>query len=351
MLKYNTKGAVDSINFVLKAKVQEWDDFKKMIDTNKTLSPEQKSEILAVVDGSEGDYRAKEKKLWKLKSYKTLLKEVYPKLRTSSTELLVVKKKKSNAEMSLLAKGIIEGKLSVDTLKDEELAYAATLTPDMKEKEAIYLAATKKNDSWVAHNNLAAVELEMAKKSMDATEKKKLIESAQLHLEIARTKNEGAAEVQTNIGTAYLLLNNIPKATESLIKAAQLSKNDEITAGINGVAGALYIKAGNYPNAISSLGKGTDAPEVKYNYALANLLNKNFDVAKGAFKEAQNADQNNAWAFYCAAITGARQNNIEDLASNLAKAVKIDNSLKAKALADLEFKDFVTNAAFTSALK
>ncbi|MBC7391064.1 MAG: hypothetical protein H7329_17800 [Opitutaceae bacterium] len=351
MLKYNTKGAVDSINFVLKAKVQEWDDFKAMLDTNKTLSDDQKAEIKGIVDGGDGDFRAKEKQLQKLKSYKVVLKQIYPKLRTSKTEILSVKKKKSDAEISLLSKGISEGSVKNDTLSDEELAYAATLTPDVKEKEGIYSAATKKNDSWVAHNNLAAVQLEQAKKSTNADEKKKLIESALLHLEIARVKNESAPEVQANIGTAYLLSGNLLKAKEALAKASQMNKSDEVSAGLNAVLGTLQIKAGDYNGAVASLSKGSDAPEVKYNLALAYLLNKNFDTAKAAFKEAENADQSNAWAFYCAAVTGARMNNAEDVASNLLQAVKLDSSLKAKALSDLEFRDFVTNPAFLNSLK
>ncbi len=351
MLKYNTQGAVDSVNFVLKAKVQEWDAFKTVLDSSKKFTYEQKVEILAVLNAPEGDFRAKEKQLSKLKSYKKLVKEIYPVLRTSSTELLVVKKKKTDAEMSVLSKGIVVGSVKNDTLTDEELAYAATLTPDLKEKEGIYTAATKKNDSWIAHNNLAAVQLELAKKSTNADEKKKLIESAQLHLEIARTKNETASEVQANIGTAYLLSGDLAKAKVALAAAGTLSKSNEVSAGVSSVVGGLLIKAGDYNGAISALSKGADATEVKYNLALAYLLNKNFDTAKAAFKEAQNADQSNAWAFYAAAVTGARMNVIEDVTSNLAQAIKLDGSLKSKAVTDLEFREFVTNSAFINVLK
>jgi len=351
MLKYNTKTAVDSISFVLKAKVQEWDDFKAMVDSNKVLTRDQKTEILDIVNGPDGDFRAKEKTLSKLKSYKILLKEVYPKLRTSNTELLTVKKKKSEAEISLLSKGVANGSIKQDTLSDEELAYSATLTPDLKEKETIYTAATKKNDSWVAHNNLAATQLEQAKKSINADEKKALLENALLHLQIASNKNAASAEVQANMATAYLLSGDIVKAKAALGSASQLAKSDEVSAGISGVAGVLQIKSGDYNGAIASLSKATDAPELKYDLALAYLLNKNFDTAKPAFKEAQNADQNNAWAYYAAAVTGARVNNIEDVTTNLAKAVQLDSSLKAKALADLEFRDFVANEAFKNVLK
>jgi tetratricopeptide (TPR) repeat protein len=351
MLKYNTQKAVDSVNFVLKAKVQDWEAFKTVLDSSRKFTYDEKISILAVLNNGAGDFLAKEKQLQKLKSYSKLLKEIYPLLRTSTTELLVVKKKKSDATMSVLSKAIVQGSVKNDTLSDKELAYAATLTPDLKEKEDIYLAATKKNDSWVAHNNLAAVQLDQAKKTTNADQKKKLIESALLHLEIARAKNENASEVQANIGTAYLLSGNLAKSKEALVKAAQWSKSNEVTAGVNSAIGVFQIKMGDYAGAIASLSNGSDVPEVKYNLALAYLLSKNFESAKAAFKEAQNADQNNAWAYYCAAITGARMNNVEDLVSNLSKAVKLDSSLKSKATLDLEFRDFVSNPEFINALK
>jgi len=351
LLKYNSKKAVDSVNFVVKAKVQDWDDFKMVLDSTRKFTYEEKIEILALLNNGSGDFLEKEKQLKKLKSYGKLLKEVYPVLRTSSTELLVVKKKKSDATMSVLSKAIVQGTVKNDTLNDKELAYAATLTPDLKEKEGIYLAATKKNDSWVAHNNLAAAQLDQAKKITNDEQKKQLIESALLHLEIARTKNENASEVQANIGTAYLLSGNLAKSKEALVKAAQWSKSNIVTAGVNSVIGVFQIKMGDYAGAIVSLSNGSDVPEVKYNLALAYLLSKNFESAKVAFKEAQNADQNNAWAYYCAAITGAKMNNLEDLASNLSKAVKLDSSLKSKATLDLEFRDFVSNPEFINSLK
>ena len=52
--------------------------------------------------------------------------------------------------------------LPADTLSFEELMYAATLTPSLEEKAAIYEAATKKGSNWNAHNNLGAAYIAQA---------------------------------------------------------------------------------------------------------------------------------------------------------------------------------------------
>ena len=90
----------------------------------------------------------------RLKTYSKVFKDVYPKLRTAKTEILVVKDKKTDAEMSVLSKQVTQGSVSADTLSFEEMMYAATLTPSLEEKAAIYEAATKKGSNWNAHNNL-----------------------------------------------------------------------------------------------------------------------------------------------------------------------------------------------------
>ena len=56
-------------------------------------------------------------------------------------------------------------------LTQEELLYAATLTPILTEKEGIYKASIGISDNWVAHNNLGAVFLDMAKKEISGKER------------------------------------------------------------------------------------------------------------------------------------------------------------------------------------
>ena len=98
----------------------------------------------------------------KLPTYKKVFKDVYPKLRTAKTEILTIKDKKTDAEISVLSKQITQNSVKADTLSFEELMYSATLTPSLDEKVAIYEAATKKGTNWNAHNNLGATYIALA---------------------------------------------------------------------------------------------------------------------------------------------------------------------------------------------
>ena len=131
-----------------------------------------------------------------------------------------------------------------------------------------------------------------------------------------------------------------------------LAKDSDVKKAASGIAGACEIRNGNYVNAISHLlnADATDAT-VKYDLALAYLLSKNYDKAKLAFDDATTADPNNALAYYGSAITAARTNTLDILTARLAKAVKLDEKLRAKALEDLEFMNYWNNNLFKEALK
>ncbi len=59
----------------------------------KAFLQNKKTEYLNIVNGG-GDFESQEKSLKKLPTYKKVFKDVYPKLRTAKTEILVVKEKK-----------------------------------------------------------------------------------------------------------------------------------------------------------------------------------------------------------------------------------------------------------------
>ena len=156
MDKYDYKDAAAQIKFILKPVVEDWTEFKIMLEDYDGIDQSAKSQILSIVNGS-GSFEDKEDALHKLASYKKVFKDVYPELRRARTEILTVIEKRTDAEISVLAKQIAEGKLPADTLSYGELAYAAYLTPSVKEKIAIYEAAVKVYDNWACHNNLGAV--------------------------------------------------------------------------------------------------------------------------------------------------------------------------------------------------
>ena len=351
MKHFNYKGAVDSIKFVTKGVVLDWELLKKELAVNTTdVTPEQSAEILAIVNGP-GSFEEKEKQIEKLSYYKkTILGKVYPKCRVARTEILTVKKKKSDAEIRILAAGIADGSIKIDTLNEQELAYAGTLTPVLSEKEAIYKALVKKTDNWVAYNNLGAVYLEMAKLEVDDNARLKLLDLGINNFQQS-IKRKDNAEAHTNLASSHLLRGVRTEARTEVNLALALPVSDDVRKGLNGILGVLDIKEGKYDLAIADLAKSNEDVTVLFNYALAYLLKKDFNAAKAGFEKVISKDANNAWAYYGAAVTAARMKDEAGITSNLSKATKLNKKLVDKALGDLEFQDYWNSENFKNALK
>lgn len=342
--------AVDSISFVSKGLIMDWEGLKKELAATTLLDEAQKTEVLNIINGS-GDFASKEAQIEKLSSWKTIFFKIYPKLRAARTEILTVKKKKSDAEISLLAKSITDGSVKLDTLNENELGYAATLTPVLSEKEAIYTALVKKNDSWVAHNNLGAVYLEMAKREADAAKRSSLVEKAVTSLNMSLKKQE-SGEAHANLASASLMKNDRPNARTEAMKATDgATSSDFVKKGASGIIGVLDIKDGKYDMAIQNLSKSTDSSEVVYNLALANLLKKDFGPAKTGFDKYKTMVSGDAHGFYLAAVTAARQGDEATLVANLKQAVTLYRPAAEKAVNDLEFANFVNSENFKNAIK
>ncbi|MDH5398134.1 MAG: hypothetical protein OEX02_08315 [Cyclobacteriaceae bacterium] len=345
MDRYDYKGLADSINFVLKPIVEDWNEFKTALSAYEGISSEDKSQYLNIVNGS-GSFEEKEKQISKLPGYKKIFDEIYPELRSAKTSILTVMEKKTDAQISVLAKQITQGQVSADTLSEKELMYAATLTPSLDEKAAIYEAATKKSGSWNAHNNLGAVYIAQAIEN--ASQMSALAGKAEAQLNIAANKNN-TAEVSANLGSVYLMQGNYAKAYAALLNASGLSSED--AQGVNGVKGATEIMMAKYGDAISSESSASESAVNLFNKGLAQLLNKDNQNAISSFEEATAQDESFALAHYGAAIAEARSNNLQGVIDNLKNAISNDPELKAKALNDLEFRNYAANELFVNVLK
>ncbi|MEJ7644463.1 MAG: hypothetical protein WKF87_07695 [Chryseolinea sp.] len=347
MKKYDYKGKADSINFILKPVIQDWNNFKEVLANYEGITSEEKAEYLNLVNGG-GTFESQEKDMKRLKSYRKIFKDVYPKLRTAKTEILVVKDKKTDAEMTVLSKQVTQGSLSADTLAYEEMMYSATLTPSLEEKVAIYEAATKKGSNWNAHNNLGAAYIAQAIET--PANAASLADKALAQLEIAAKLNE-APEVHANLASVHMIKGNAYAAYNHAAKALSSGLAGDNVAGVNGVKGAAEIVKAQYAAAISSESAATDNADNLFNKGLAQLLNKDYQNALTSFKEASAKNTNMGLAYYGAAIASARLGNADDVVSSLSNAVKGDPSLKEAALADLEFFKFQTTETFRNALK
>ncbi|MBV6643832.1 MAG: hypothetical protein KI790_00195 [Cyclobacteriaceae bacterium] len=335
MRRYDYKGLADSIEFILKPVVEDWAAFKAALREYEGVSDDAKSQMTRIVDGT-GTFEDKEKQLQKIDGYKKVFDDLYPGLRSAKTEILTVKPKKSAAEIAVLSKLIVSGDAKPDTLSDEEFLYSATLTPSLEEKEAIYMAATKRGGSWIAHNNLAAAYL--AKAKAGEGDKNKLVEDALTQLEIAANKNK-TAEVAANMGSGYLMQGEYSKAYEALGEAESLSPSNNLKAEINGLKGAIEIRMGEYDKAKASFANAKSADKVNFDRGLVNLLSKDYAAANTGFDGATDGTIA-ADAYYYKAVTAARSGNASDVISNLKEAVAKDSDLKDKALNDLEFVNF-----------
>ncbi|CAN5494625.1 tetratricopeptide repeat protein [soil metagenome] len=351
MRSYDYQGAADSINFVTKPVVEDWTEFKEMLQDYDNVSSEQKNEILSIVNGP-GNFEEKENRLSRLPSYRQIFRDIYPQLRTAQTEVLSVIDKKPETEISVLSRQIATGQVSADTLSDEELAYSATLTPSLKEREEIYKAAIKKSDKWQAHNNLAATYIEMASGADSEEERKRYIDMANTQLEIASTQQE-TPEVLSNMAIVQMKQGNTAKAMSTINRASQMQATEATGRDISGVKGALEIRAGRYDQAINTLSRADDSPINLFNKGLAQLLKKDFQNASTTLNEVikQNNPMVQADAHYLLAVTNARMNNESQLNNNLQKAVSANPELKERALKDAEFIKYQENDNFRSSLR
>jgi hypothetical protein len=80
-------------------------------------------------------------------------------------------------------------------------------------------------------------------------------------------------------------------------------------------------------------------------------LSKDFEKAKTAIAAANDGNTTDGLGFYIAAIIAARTNDPATTYTNLQKAISITDSLRAKALDDLEFAKFFTEQGFKDAIK
>ncbi|HEY9117090.1 MAG TPA: hypothetical protein VIN11_04640, partial [Roseivirga sp.] len=348
MDKYDYQGMSSQIRFILKPVVQDWNALKSMLASYNGITAAQKSEWTNIINGS-GSFEQKEKQLQGLATYKKVFADIYPKLRTAKTEVLTVKPKKSREQIATMALQIANGSASADGLSLEEMLYAAANNPSLEEKQKIYEAAAKKSDTWVVHNNLGAVHLQMAMQT-SGREMTNHVSTALNHFNISNQK-QANVQAQSNMGMAMAMQGNLWGAHAELTKAAGMNPSNEVSQGINGAKGAVEIMVGRYDMAMNSLNRATNRSVDQFNKGLVQLLRKDFRNAQSTLESVISSDRGYVVAHYAAAVAAARQNNENKVIEHLRNAINADASLKAKALTDLEFRQFTGSQAFINLMQ
>lgn len=284
---------------------QDWEGFQKLVAQSNI---QDKDLILSVLSMYK-DPETREREIRNLSSiFEQLAETILPQLRYSRITASVDVIGKSDSEIKELAAND-PAKLNV-----EELLYAATLTDDNAQREAIYKKATElyPNDyrTW---NNLGLQQYVAG--NYDAA-KKSFTKAASL------TQN---GEPAMNLGLIQLLDGDKSAALKNFGKATGVPESGS-------ALGTYYLKQGDVQNAVKAFGN-----DKNNNAALAQILAKDYSKAKATLAGIEKPD---ATTYYLTAILGARTNNESMLDTNLRQAVRLDASLANKAKNDLEFANY-----------
>lgn len=295
---------------------EDWEGFKELVEQSNIQDKELILRVLSMYQ----DPEQREREIKNISSvYKNLADDILPRLRRSRLTANYEIIGKSDEEISQLAR------TNPAELNLEELLYAATLTGDVSQKEAIYTSAARQypND-YRAVNNLA----KLAYEAGDYAKAENLLRQA--------SNLKDAPEVNNNLALIALKNRRWTDAEAYIGKAAGAKELGE-------TMGNLYVAQGQYERAVNAFG------DSKTNSAaLAQILAKDYNKAMTTLDHVEHAD---AYTDYLKAVVGARTNNESLVMSSLRAAIDKDASLAKKASTDLEFSKFFNNSSFTSLLR
>ena len=296
---------------------EDWEGFKALMEKSDI----QDKELILRVLSMYADPVVREKEIKNISAaYGEIAEEVLPQLRRSVMSVDIDKVGKSDDQLKSISMS------DPKSLELEEVLYAATLTNDLKDKAAIYKAATEKFPSCVrAANNLGHVYLQQGK-----------IEDAKTSFEAAKAINDNAT-VKANLGAVALAQGDLKTAEELL--TASMSAGDAPSYNL----GIIKIKQGDYAAAVNYFGN-----KPSFNAALAQMLNGNNEKAIATLNEL--GDVKDGWVYYLKALANARGGVTDGVVTNLRQAIALDSSIKAYAMKDAELLKVAENEAVKALL-
>ena len=282
---------------------QDWDGFKRLVQASNI---QDKDVILRVLEMYK-DPAEREQQIRNMSAgFRELADGILPELRRSRLIINYETVGRSDEQIKE------QYKADAAQLSADELLYAATLTNDANEKEAIYKKAAECYDKdYRAYNNLAVMAFNKGDEN-----------AAKSYVKQAFAKNQKAPEGYANLALIALRNGNIAEAESNLSKAINAN-------GFGEVLGNLNIAKGNYATAVKNF-EGSKSNSA----ALAQILNKDYAAAVATLKDQKNAD---ALSDYLMAIVQNRQGNTASAQDYLNSAIKKNSALSQYADNDLEF--------------
>lgn len=325
-----------------------WDSLIKKVQAS-ALPKDEIEKILGIVNG-EGSFLQKEERLQELESYEYLELYVYPVLRFAEVKIAYTPVQKKNYEIYLLSKQIVEKAADKSVLSEQELRYAATLTPLLAEKQKIYEAAIRTTDHWQAYHNLGVVYLLRAKQEYRPQLKSELLKKSAQNLIYASHRNP-AARTFYHAASAHHLRGSALEALQAYDYAIKLGGDKNLLQKVFGDKAALEIEIGQIDDALTSLRYAGTSYQNFINKGLCYLLKENYDESPKFYQEALKLKPDDALAYYSLAIIAARQKDENLMAAYLQKAVQAEKSYVQRAIDDLEFRPYRKKDYFQAALK
>jgi tetratricopeptide (TPR) repeat protein len=295
---------------------QDWAGFQELVSKSNLQDKDLVLRVLSMYK----DPEEREREIKNISSvFKALADEILPQLRRSRLIANIEIIGKSDEEISSLARS------NAGALTIEELLYAATLTKNATDKEAIYSKATQlfPNDyrTW---NNLGTQRFAAG----DLAKAEELFNKA--------NGVKSNSESNVNLGLIALTKGDISKAQQLIGGASNVPELGE-------ALGVLYLEQGEYAKAVSSFGATKSN-----NAALAQILTKDYSKASQTLNAIASPD---AITDYLKAVVAARTNDTSSVISNLKAAIAKKPALAKEAGLDLEFAKYAADSAFTSLVR
>ncbi len=350
--KYGYQNSTASVQLSVSARPHDWTFFLERV-TNSALPEKQIDAILDIVNGP-GSYDRKAARLADLPCAEYLETYIYPMMRRA---LVVIKHAPRPArpdyELYLIAQRIAAGAEDANALTEEELRYAASLTPLLEDKRRIYEGALQTGLSWPACHNLGLIYLKMANQELTPRVRTILLKKAVTNLTYAAHRNPLDAELWYHLAIGQQRLGNTLESLHAFDYAAKATGKPELMRQLFADKGALELIAGQPDDALASMQYAETTTQTVMNRGLANLLKGDYPAAAAAYEEAltMTPDDGGKLASYCRAIVAARAHDDTALGYWLARAVALDPAVPDRATQDLEFRDYVTTDLFRDALK
>jgi len=350
MEKYDYRGESQDVNFIIKPVVDDWSDFRILLDDYNDLADGEKVEYYEIIGGP-GDFDSKERAMQRLPTYRRVFNDLYPKLRIAKTEILTTKDKKTEAEISTLSNQIVRGNLTADQLSEEEMGYAAALEPSLTAKQRIYEAQAEAYNSPMAHNNLGVVYLNQASRTPSSSEKNELLNKAIRSFEAANSSGRNGYATH-NLGQVYLMRGDFQTAYKYFSDASTMDVEvEDFTQMNDGIRGAVDILNGDYKLATIRLNNAPENEVNLFNKGLAYLLAEDYRNATNAFEESVMVNRDFGYGYYGLAIIAARADNSQVANEHLKKAVERSSELKRRAATDLEFRSIRDSSEFRETIR